>query len=175
MDLLSGITSLLGGGITGIIGSVTQRVFEYKTKQLEIQANKEKYAHEVEMRKADAEIYKEEWAARTKVAEVEATAKVDAADADAFKTALTSEPKRYYEGSTYTTGQSWLMLSLDFLRGIVRPGLTLYLCGITTIMYYKAASEAPIQAGETIVNTILYLTTTAILFWFGTRNKESKK
>jgi hypothetical protein len=172
MDILSGIASVLGGGLTGLIGSVTQRVFEYKTKKLEIEANKEKYLHEIEMRKADAAIMQQEWAAKTQVAQIEATAQVDTEDAKAFNTALTSEPKKYYEGTNYTPHQAWLMIVLDFIRGAIRPCLTLYLCAITTIMYYKAINQAPIQAGETIVNTILYLTTSAVLFWFGSRNSK---
>lgn len=174
MDILSGIMSVFGGGLTGLIGSVTQRVFEYKIKQLEIEANKEKYAHEVEMRKADAAIMAQEWASRTQVAQIEGTAKVDVADAQAFNTALTSEPKMYHDG-TLSPHQQWLMVLLDFLRGSIRPTLTLYLCGISTIMYYKAINQAPILAGETIVNTLLYLTTSSVLFWFGSRNTGKQK
>lgn len=170
MDIFSGIASIFGGGLTGLVGSVTQRIFEYKTKKLDIELQKEKYANEIALKKADAEIMAQEWAARTKVADIEAKAEMDVEESKAFNTALSSEPKLYHEGGLTKT-QNWLMVILDFIRGSIRPGLTLYLCAITTIMYHKAASETPIQAGETIVNTILYLTVTCVSFWFGTRNK----
>ena len=69
MDFLGLITSAFGGGITGLLGGVVDKVFTYKTKKLEIEQNRERFAHEVNMRKADAEIMAQEWAARTKVAD----------------------------------------------------------------------------------------------------------
>ncbi len=180
MDLLTGLTSILGGGITGLIGSVTQRVFEYKSKKLDIELQAAKFANEIALKKVDAELMAQEWAARTKVADIEATAQVETEDAKAFSAALTSEPKLYHEGGL-TPHQNWLMVILDFIRGFIRPGLTLYLCAITTVIYVKASK---LLSGETIlpgmaydlvtqiINTILYLTSTCVLFWFGTRNKK---
>lgn len=181
MDFLGLITSAFGGGLTGLIGGVVDKVFTYKTKKLEIEQNRERFAHEVNMRKADAEIMKEEWAARTKVAEVEGAAKVDVADAAAFSASF-NEPARYSQGDL-STKQNWLMVALDFIRGIVRPGLTVYLCAITTILYIKAQnlvpSEIPVDRAvnmvQEITNTIMYLTSTCVLWWFGTRNKGKKK
>jgi hypothetical protein len=183
MDIFSGIASILGGGITGLIGSVTQRIYEYKSKKLDIELQKEKYANELALRKADAEIMAQEWASRTKVAEIEATAQVETEDSKAFAAALTSEPKVYHEG-VLSNKQNWLMIILDFARGIVRPGLTLYLCAITTVIYVKAArllngnTILPGMAYDLvtqIINTILYLTTSCVLFWFGARNKSKQK
>ncbi len=181
MDLLSGLTSVLSGGVTGLIGSVAQRVFEYKTKKLEIELQKEKFSNEQALRKLDAEIMSQEWAARTKVAQVEGEFAVEKEDAKAFAAALTSEPKLYHEGKL-TNAQNWLMVVLDFVRGTIRPGLTIYLCALTTAIYIQAKmvmghSVAPDQAYELvdkIVQTVLYLTTTCVLFWFGTRNEKKK-
>jgi len=177
------LTSVLGGGITGILGAVVTRIADYKNKKLDLEANKEKYAHEIRLREADAKIMEQEWAARTKVAEVEATGKEAVADAQAFNTALTSEPQRYYEAKKYTPGQAWGLIVLDIARGIVRPALTVYLCAITTIVYMEArqllGDGSTIPVTETvalvklIISTVLYLTTTCVLFWFGTRNKQS--
>lgn len=181
MDIFGGIASVLSGGLTGIIGSVAQGIFAYKSKQLDVELQKEKYINELELRKADAAIMAQEWASRTQIAQTEASAQVDSEDAKAFTTALTSEPQRYSEGQL-TNKQNWLMVLLDFCRGIIRPGLTLYLCGITTAVYFHAkdlmghdmSPEQSYQLVMQIVNTILYLTTTCVLFWFGTRNKALK-
>ncbi len=185
MDLLSGITSILGGGITGIVGSVVQRVFEYKTKKLEIEAAREKFAHEVALRKVDAEIMKEEWTARTKVADIEASAKIEVADAAAFTESLKSDNDNYLDYlDKLTPKQDWLFVILEFVRGSIRPFLTVYLCGVTTLIYLKAAKIMnadvilPGMAYDllmNIINTVLYVTTTCVLWWFGTRNKEQKK
>ncbi len=180
MDFLGLITSAFGGGLTGLLGGVVDKVFTYKTKKLEIEQNRERFAHEVNMRKADAEIMAQEWAARTKVADIESAAKVDVADAAAFSASF-NEPERY--ATNVSEKQNWLMVGLDVARGIVRPGLTLYLCVLTTLLYVKAhnlvPSEIPTDQALGMVteiqNTIMYLTTTCILWWFGTRNKAKQK
>ena len=181
MDFFGAITALFGGGLTGLIGGVTEKIFAYKAKKLEVQANKEKYAHEVNMKQADAAIMAQEWAARTKIADTEAAKEMDIADAKAFSASF-NEPVRYAD-KELTAKQTWLMVVLDTIRGLVRPGLTLYLCAITTVLYIKARllvpSEVPVEHAlgmvNDITNTILYLTTTCVLWWFGTRNKKPQK
>lgn len=166
--------------MTGLLGVVVQRFTEYKTKQLEISADREKYAHEVQMKEADAKIMAQEWAAKTQVAQVEAAGAADVADTQAFAVALSSEPKRYSDGIAATPGQGWLLFLLDFFRGIIRPALTVYLCAITTFVYLQArallttgvAPDEAIGLVKLIIHTVLYLTTTCVLFWFGTRNKQ---
>jgi len=175
------LTSVFGGGLTGLLGVIVQKVADYKAKKLELEIQRDKQHHEIELRKVDAAIMQQEWAARTKVAEVEAAGAEAVADSKAFAISLASEPKRYSEGIPATPRQAWMMFTLDLLRGIVRPGLTIYLCAITTIIYVQAnkliqGGIEPTDAVEivkVIINTILYLTTTCILFWFGTRNKQA--
>ena len=162
--MLGILSSLFGGGLTGLLGSVFQRFFEYKSEKLKIESEKNRFAHELSIAKAAAE------------------AKVGIEDAKAFSAALTSEPKRFSENVTYTGKQAWMMVVLDFMRGIIRPGLTIYLCAITTLLYIQARQlidfnipvDMAVDLVKTITNTILYLTTTCVLFWFGTRNSNKK-
>ncbi len=168
MDILTGLTSILGGGITGLLGSVTQRIFEYKTKKLEIELQKNKFENDVALKQLDMQ-----------AAVSHDKTVIEVEDSKAFKAALESEPKKYSEGQL-TTRQQWVMVFLDFVRGIIRPALTIYLCGITTAIYFQAktlmGTMIPVDSAynlvSQIVNTILYLTTTCVLFWFGTRNKS---
>lgn len=177
------LSSVLGGGVTGLLGAVVTKWSDYKTKKLEIEASRERFAHEVAMRKVDAELMAQEFAARVKVAETEAAGREAVADAEAFKTALTNEPKRYSDADKVTVGQNWAFVVLDLIRGSVRPLLTVYLCAITTMVYMQARAligpgGAAIPADEAvgllrlIVNTVLYLTSSAVLFWFGTRQSR---
>jgi len=64
-------SAILGGGATGILGAAVQRYADYKGRQLDLQAQASKQAHEVAMREADARIMAQEWAARTQVATIE--------------------------------------------------------------------------------------------------------
>lgn len=155
------ITDLMFGGLTGLIGGITEKIMSYKTKKLEIELEKEKFANEIALKKVDAELIKEEWAARTKVAEIEATAKVEMEDSKAFATSYEMEPKTY--------GIVWL----DALRGFIRPALTLYLCAVVTVMYLRTDGGS-INA-QSVVDTILYLCVTAVCWWFGSRGTKAPK
>ncbi len=172
--------SILGGGATGLLGIIAQRWADYKNKQLDIELTKTKFEHERDMRRADAEIMAQEWAARTKVAEVEAAGKEAVADSQAFAASFAMEPTRYSEGVKPTRGQGWVLVALDAVRGAVRPVLTVYLCVLTTLVYVQAREllagedltpDNAIELVRLVINTILYLTTTCVLWWFGTRNR----
>ena len=173
--------SIFSGGATGIIGVIAQRIADYKNKQLDIEAQAKRAEHEIAMRKADAEIMAQEWAARTKVAEVEAAGREAVAAEQSFAASFGMEPKRYAEGVKPSRGQGWVLVMLDALRGSVRPVLTVYLCAVTTMVYLQAYSimeTQPLTADQAIdlvrliIGTILYLTTTCVLWWFGTRNRS---
>ncbi len=182
LTLLSTIFgSIFSGGATGLIGVILQRFADYKNKQLDLEIEAKKQEHEIALRRVDAEIAAQEWAARTQVAQVEAAGKEAVADAQAFAESFKMEPQRYAEGVKFTHGQGWVMVILDALRGAIRPVLTVYLCVLTTLIYLQAhqllgTSMAPEQAYklvEMIVGSVLYLTTTCVLWWFGTRNKAT--
>jgi hypothetical protein len=174
------LSSVMGGGLTGIFGVVAQRYFDMKNKQLDIEILDKKQGHEIELRRVDAEIMREEWAARTRVAEVEGETKESVAETSAFSASF-NEPVRYSDHVTPNENQGWLLIALDFIRGIVRPGLTVYLCVLTSLIYLHAKNlitENMLSAAQAvdllklIIGTVLYLTTTCVLWWFGTRNKQ---
>lgn len=179
LDWLGNIAgSILGGGVTGLLGVAVQRFFDLKNKQQDLEVLKLKGEQELALRRIDHEIMQSEWAQRVRVAEVEATGKEAVADSQAFAASF-NEPQRYATGKLNST-QTWLMVILDFVRGIIRPGLTLYLCALTTLVYLHARQVqtqswvSPDEAyalTKQIVGTILYLCTTCILWWFGVRNK----
>ncbi len=153
------ITDLIFGGLTGLVGGIAQKVADYKTKKLELELLQKKTDAEIALRRVDAEIMQQEWAACTKVAEIE-TASED------FK-ASHNEPSLYSEKVQPTEKQGWLLVFVDFLRGFVRPFLTLYLCAITTVLYLR--TDGGTVNPQSIVDTILYLTTTSVCWWFGSR------
>ena len=173
--------SIFSGGATGIIGVVAQRFADFKNKQLDLQLEKQRGELELAKRDKDAQIMAQEWAGRTQVAKIEGDAAQQVADAAAFAASYKLEPERYATGEL-SGGQRWLMVLLDLLRGSVRPLLTIYLCALTTMVYVQArgllAKEdldvtQVLELEKMIVGTILYLTTTIVLWWFGTRNAQS--
>lgn len=157
------LTDLMFGGLTGLVGGIAQKVADYKTKKLELEMMQKKTEAEIALRRVDAEIMAQEWAARTKVAEIE-TASED------FKASF-NEPTLYSEKVAPSKNQGWLLVLVDFLRGFVRPFLTLYLVVVVTVMYLR--TEGGTINAQSVVDTILYLAVTACTWWFGSRGTNA--
>jgi len=179
--MLALLGSIFSGGLTGLLGVAFQRFFDFLKVKQEIEMKKMEFDHEVNMRRIDGEMLAQEWAARTQVATIEATAKENVAAEASFSASFNSEPKQYSAKVKIGPVTGFFLVLLDFLRGIVRPGLTIYLCAITTMIYIEArtimagvafATADAIRVHDLIVSTILYLTTTCVLWWFGTRNSQ---
>lgn len=180
-----GISSIIAGGATGLLGILAQRFFDWKSRQLEIQETKQKQAHEIAVIEANGKLMAQEYAAKSQIAQVEAEGRSDVAASASFAASFKAEPARYAEGTRpkgVWGNMGWfLMVLIDFIRGIVRPALTVYLCALTTLIYFQAQAIMDrygmvIEAKDAfilvvrIIETILYLTTTCLLWWFGTRN-----
>lgn len=189
LDLIGTIiSSILAGGATGLIGVVAQRWADYKNKQLDLQLEKQRGELELAKRDKDAVILAQEWAGRVRVADVEAGAKMDEAESKAFSASFQHDKAAYSTGALDKLKGWWgqlmrfLLGMVDVIRGLVRPGLTVYLCVVTTLMYLEASrrlcatdltAAQALELVKMIVATVLYLTTTCVLWWFGTRNKQA--
>lgn len=173
------ITSIIGGGATGLLGVIIQRFADHKNKQLDMEKIKSQNDHEIALRKVDAEIMQQEWAARTQVAETEGYYKESVEDSKAFASSLMSEPQLYSVNVKPNKFQGSMLVILDFIRGLVRPGLTIYLCVLTSLIYFHAYKMLGVAMESTqayevlklIIGTVLYLFSTCLLWWFGVRNK----
>lgn len=173
--------SIFSGGATGLIGVVLQRFADYKNKQLDMKLEQQRAENELAKRRVDAEIMAQEWAGRLKVAQEEGATARDVAESNAFGQSLLKEPERYSYAKTLTPAQQWIMVVLDAARGVVRPFLTIYLCALTTYVWIQVRGlvgtasveeDAALEVWKLVVSQILYLTTTVVLWWFGTRNKQ---
>lgn len=183
MEALLGILgSVFSGGATGIIGVIAQRFADYKNKQLDMALEKQRGENELAKRKADAEIMAQEWAGRTKVAQTEGDTAKDVAASQAFAASLLKEPERYSNAGTVTPAQNWLLVLLDVLRGSVRPLLTIYLCVLTTYIWYQVRqqlstedldSTAVLAIWGKVVDNVLYVWTACTLWWYGTRANKA--
>lgn len=62
------------------------------------------------------------------------------------------------------------MLAVDVFRGLMRPGMTLLFLVLTGAVYFKLSADFDfLDLRERIIDTILYLTTTCTIWWFGGR------
>lgn len=182
--------SILSGGATGLVGVGLKMWGDYKNRQLDIQMERERRETEIARYKAAAEVAAQEWAGRTQVAKVEGEAKTETAAYEAFAKSFQMEPQRFADVGMLDKLPAWvqaicavLMFALDWVRGVTRPALAWYLAILTTLIFYEARqildaadggldTEAAERLVFLIVNTILYLFTTTVTWYFGVRNLQ---
>lgn len=175
------ITAILGlftssgfGALIGLFGS-------WLTKKEEAKAAKMKYEYEAklaEIRKQEAEIeFKYQVQLIDKkidLAETEGETQQEIANTEAFKESL-KEQSRIYKS-----------VFVEALRGIMRPAITIYLLIIATIITVKIGGfiggmkisltfEEMLILYKEIIMQILFLTTTSITWWFGSRPSSQRK
>lgn len=176
------LESIFAGGATGLLGMGLQRVFDWLNTREQAKLQKLKFDHELAMRDKDAAIMREEWQGKLRVATQEGETAREVADSKSFETTMLREPERYSYAPTLTKAQQWILVLLDFFRGVVRPLLTVYLCLLTTYIWWQVRQLIAVEELDVsnvvavwliVVKTILYLTTTVVLWWFGTRNRQS--
>ena len=187
--MFGAIASFVGsaafGGLTGLFGGLINRAADYFTF-------KQKCTFDLAMRDKDLAI-----------AQVEATKELAIAkdvNYTARENAEEETMQRSYEvdKATYITPElekdlpPWArglvaaaMAIVDFIRGLTRPGITLYMCVLTTMIYVEmqqivSASKTPAFTSSDavkiiilIVDGVLYLTTMSVGWWFATRAKAS--
>ena len=158
---LGSVLSGLAGGLTGIIGSITSAIANYKLKKMQYEHEEKMIQLQMEAKKLGADI------------------EIDKAVMEARKESYVSLNRNYFKSEYFEALPSWSrpiiafgFALLDFIRGIVRPLLTFCLLGITFWIAYNTYNADPqsfISSAPVIVDTALYLCTTAISWWFADR------
>lgn len=174
--------SIFAGGATGLLGVVLQKYFDLQTKKLDIQAAEKRAEIELQLRDKDLQIMNAEWEQRSKVAQIEGDAAIGVEAQKAFAQSVAADRATYLSpdlarGNWFATAT---LAVLEFLRGVVRPALTLALTWMSWKLYVQTSellsasgSHLSVEVLQSqlllIVSTILYLTTTVICWWFGVR------
>lgn len=162
LDLLMGV---LSGGVTGLIGTVISGGMKFFE-------NKQKHGHELAI--MDMEI---------KQMHVEAEIARDVAELDMEskdRTAAWSALEASYKESTsrMSTGDSQWLVMVDVVRGLMRPVITLGLLLGIGVIYFTVGADTTLPDGTpmtvNIIQTVLFVGTTAVLWWFGTRHLGKK-
>ena len=179
LDIIGSIFgAIAGGGITGLLGSAFTAYTEYKKQKLA-------FEHDERMVKLEQETMKMEWEGRVKVSQTEYEGKKDVAEVEAFGESFKADRATYLQGTPQNLFSIILFTIVDFCRGMMRPSMTAYLCIVVTWLAYKVYNLVGGAGGldqtqayalfQQMIFVILYITTTVILWWFGTRNKLFNK
>lgn len=173
------LTGVLSGGATGLIGVLIQRWFDHKAKAQDLEQLRMQLDNAKELARIEGE-------RSTRVAELDMEARFAEADASTLQASFRHDAAAYLAPQAQAR-KGWLgafvtllMAVVDFMRGILRPGMTAYLCWLTTIMFWwvrdlattyglTLTPEHVMQLMVQIIATILYVFTTTALWWFGAR------
>tara|TARA_R110000824_G_scaffold45032_2_gene130597 strand:+ start:535 stop:993 length:459 start_codon:yes stop_codon:yes gene_type:complete len=148
------ILSVLTGGATGILGSLIGKAFGFLDFFIEEKKKDNDHARTIEMTRLSAELRSEELENERAIVEEEQAGKQRAAS--------------YRHDMSAGVSYPWVAAILR----LVRPTLTLMLIAI---VWYIYATSNDIAQQETIIQSVIYMTSTAVLWWFGDRAMKGKK
>ncbi len=159
--MLDTILTILTGGATGLLGTLISGATSYFERR---QRNR----HELELRRIDLEITRSELAHVERVSAAEAESAETRAELAAVAASHRSAAVRWSTGDS-----GWLVL-VDVVRGLMRPVLTIAsLAAAVTIYWSLPFAPSGEEIAARVVDTVLYIATTTVLWWFGTRPKRA--
>lgn len=180
------LTSVLGGGATGLLGVLLQRWFDQRKAQADLRLVELQLAAAERTRRLELE-HQAAMADRveaTKALEAQLALQAREIDADAAAYAASMGADRAtYLAPEAQAGSRWAraaMALVDLVRGLVRPGITAYSLALLTMVFwwvqdlYRRAG-APMTAEQLhqlamqCLGTVFYLSTTCVVWWFGVR------
>lgn len=183
--------NLILGGITGLIGSITTSITNYKIQKM-------KNEHEIAMVQANTKAMIAETEANIKITQVETEAAVELADSQAYLKSIELGNQNTFDQKWIDrlfTVEGWvryisipvgvlvafLFGLVDFLKAFTRPGITWLFTAATLFLAYTAYNvlgTAGMSAMDTtsalailthIMDIVLYLTVSCVTWWFGDR------
>lgn len=185
------VSGVLSGGATGLIGVLIQRWFDFKNRQQDIEIVKLNLANAVELSKLESDRANVRAQVELELSENELEQRTIEAENTSLQMSYAADQATYLNQSAQSRA-GWvgnlivLMMALvDFARGMLRPGMTIYLCVLVTLMFAWAkqlADQYGVHITERlvmdvitqIIATILYVFTTITLWWFGSRPPKGK-
>ncbi len=183
------LTAILGGGGTGLLGGLFTSVIGYFQKK-----SQQKY--ELQKIAAESQATIDEANANIALNRAQVEGQVDLAETKAFRSSIANDSKYIKEEMLVSliksdrfflkligAGVIFLLGLVDFLKGLVRPLITYYLIGVSTYLtmlaYDIVQKVGPEMIDKTAMNlfnqtvlAIIYLTITAVSWWFGERGMK---
>lgn len=185
MDIGSLLGNVATGGVLGALGGIGQAALSmWQAKQAAEHEREMKVlgdAHEVARWAHDLETAKFESEAKTKLAEIDSATQTSLADARSLQASLEAD-KRTFATDEVVGKFPRLFAFVDFVRGLIRPWITLYLDFVLTVLCvwvtYEVLKHFPevLTKGDTLadvfkslVEAVIFMATTATMWWFAAR------
>jgi ABC-type protease/lipase transport system fused ATPase/permease subunit len=142
--------SVLTGGATGIIGSIIGQAGRFLETRQKLKKMKLEFSQELQLQEMQIEARSAELESESAIAEENAAASIKAA--------------------SYVHDASYSGSVIGNILRFVRPILTFMLLGFSAYVFLQAIGDPAIK--REISNQILFLTTTAVTWWFGDRSMK---
>ncbi len=169
--MIEALLGAAGGGVTGLIGTGIHAWLRYGEA-------KRAQAHALAMREMDLKEMEREAELAMRQVEAEATVRLheaqqerlaaqDTADAQMRIASYQQDQARYGGGV------------VDVIRGLMRPGITACLLSMSIAIGWalwrlmggleSLPGDVLLEILQTLIDALIYLTTTAVVWWFGGR------
>lgn len=183
---------VLLGGVTGLLGNVITGILKYKNQKMQ-------FEHDQKMIGLETQSMIEKSKAQIAITETQVKGEIEKTDAEAYKEAqknanVSMFSEKWIDNLFNVEGKVGKFLAVpagialsmgfafvDWLRGVMRPLLTIYLTVMSSIITYMAwkiiqahglatmtATEAIGLYSET-TSIVIYLTVSCVTWWFGDR------
>jgi hypothetical protein len=190
--MIPGLDVLLGG-LTGLIGNAFTTWFKFKNAKME-------YDHKEKMVSLETQAMIQEAQMQIQVTKARIEGEVELADSAAFDTSQKIGSQKLFSekwidmimaaGERKWTGWFFKLMGTiiaaafaltDWLNGMMRPVLTIYLVGASSYITYLAwvvlqkagfeliSTMSAVSLFEQVSNTITYLAVSCVTWWFGDR------
>ena len=151
--MLDVLMSVMSGGLTGILGSVLGKVFGFVDGYLEEKKKDKEHVRVIEMTRLQSELRSGELENERAIVEEEQAGRAKVAAYGLFQDVEVPYP--------------WVAAILR----LIRPVLTILL---VIIVWYIFSTTEDLGQQETIIQSVIYMASTAVLFWFGDRAMRPK-
>ena len=159
--MLDLIASVLTGGATGLIGTVISGGMKFFE-------NRQKHSHELAIMEMEMKQMDKEAQIAKDIKELDMEGKDRAAAWSALEASYKESTARM------SSGDHPALVWVDVVRGLMRPLITVGLLVLIAVIYFQLSESLLAPDGTPmevfVINTVLYVGTTAVLWWFGTRN-----
>jgi len=191
--ILESILGLAGG----LIGNIVTGIFKFKAAKVALETKKLEFQHEKDMVLAETEAMIQESKAQILITQSKIEGEIELTDAQAFIQAQKEGNKSLFDNKwidkLFSAKGKWQFFTLplgmliatlfgfvDFLRGLIRPALTIYLVGVTTWVTWMAwqimekngvalSAFQAVQIFQDVTGVVTFLTISCVTYWMGDR------
>lgn len=177
------------GGITGLIGTIITKWDEAAKRKADIELQRlqneqtrflaaQEQEHELKLAALTT-------ASAERLADIQAAARADETASQDYRASHDADRATYSapQAQAQSRAVRWAMGLVDFTRGMIRPGATLYslalltglLVWVTRLYAEKAVALTPDQTQRIaleVIFTATYLASTTTTWWFGVRGQS---